>query len=118
MITTGINVTDHQINNGHKPFGADIFNYNTLRQDAMILRAVNHDMRKSMLELLSKNHKMTVTEIYVNLRLEQSVASQHLAILRNAGVLKTERDGKYIYYSVNQKQISKISRLTEELVSA
>ena len=43
---------------------------------------------------------MTVTDIYVKLRLEQSVASQHLAILRKAGVVQTERDGKFIFYSL------------------
>jgi DNA-binding transcriptional ArsR family regulator len=49
------------------------------------------------------------------LRLEQSVASQHLAILRRAGVVVTERQGKFIYYTVDKDRIAQISRLVEEL---
>ena len=80
-----------------------------------VLRAVNHKLRQSMIRLLEDNGKMTVTEIYVELRLEQSVASQHLAILRNAEVVQTERDGKFIYYSLNEDRISELADLVEEL---
>src|SRR6186713_242859 len=79
--------------------------YSALKKAAGVLRAVNHKLRQSMIKLLEENGKMTVTEIYVKLRLEQSVASQHLAILRQAGVVKTTRDGKFIYYSVNPSRI-------------
>jgi len=59
---------------------------------------------------------MTVTDIYIKLRLEQSVASQHLALLRRAGIVVTSRDGKFIYYSVDVSRLDEISRLLEELV--
>jgi DNA-binding transcriptional ArsR family regulator len=55
-----------------------------LKKAALILRAVNHKLRQQIMKLIHQNGKMTVTEIYVKLRLEQSVASQHLAILRKA----------------------------------
>jgi DNA-binding transcriptional ArsR family regulator len=69
-----------------------------VKKAALILRAINHKLRQQILFLLEEHKKMTVTEIYVLLRLEQSVASQHLAILRRAGIVKTIRDGKFIYY--------------------
>jgi DNA-binding transcriptional ArsR family regulator len=58
---------------------------------------------------------MTVTELYVKLRIEQSVASQHLAILRRADVLKTHRDGKFIYYSINTSRVDEIADLIKQL---
>ena len=58
---------------------------------------------------------ITVTEIYVKLRLEQSVASQHLAILRKAGFVKTKRDGKFIYYAPNLPRIRQINQLTQTI---
>lgn len=91
--------------------------YGELRKAVLVLRAVNHKLRQRIIELLEENEKMTVTEIYIKLRLEQSVASQHLAILRRAGVVNTERQGKYIYYSLNSERLSQISRLIEELAS-
>jgi len=91
--------------------------YVELRKAALVLRAVNHKLRQKMLDLLDENKRMTVTEIYVKLRLEQSVASQHLAILRSAGVVQTERDGKFIFYSVNRNRLGQISSLVEELAA-
>src|ERR1700748_1834794 len=85
----------------------DLYN---LKKAAMVLRAINHKLRQQILKLIDDNGKMTVTEIYVKLRLEQSVASQHLAILRKAGFVKTERDGKFIYYSVNQERLEELDK--------
>ncbi len=89
--------------------------YTELRRAVLVLRAVNHKLRQQIINLLEESDKMTVTEIYVKLRLEQSVASQHLAILRRAGVVITERQGKFIYYSLDKERLSQISRLVEEL---
>jgi DNA-binding transcriptional ArsR family regulator len=90
--------------------------YNILRKAVLVLRSVNHKLRQSMIKLLEENEEMTVTELYVKLRLEQSVASQHLAILRRAGVVATRREGKFIYYSLNKDRISEIAGMIDELV--
>lgn len=82
----------------------------------MVLRAINHKLRQQILKLIDESGRMTVTEIYVKLRLEQSVASQHLAILRKAGFVKTERDGKFIYYSVNTERLEELNKFVKELV--
>ncbi|NII24160.1 ArsR/SmtB family transcription factor [Paraflavitalea speifideaquila] len=88
-----------------------------LKKAAMILRALNHKLRQQILKLIDEQKRLTVTEIYVRLRLEQSVASQHLAILRRAGIVKTERDGKFIYYSVNSARVAHIMECVEDLNS-
>jgi len=53
----------------------------------------------------------------VKLRLEQSVASQHLAILRKAGVVLTERNGKFIFYSLDKGRLGHISTIVEDLAA-
>ena len=88
-----------------------------VKKAAMILRAVNHKLRQQILKLIDEHGRMTVTEIYVKLRLEQSVASQHLAILRKAGFVKTDRDGKFIYYSVNHERLEELNRFVDQLLS-
>lgn len=98
--------------NSDNPISLD---YELLRKAVLVLRAVNHKLRQSIITLLEEHKRLTVTEIYVKLRLEQSVASQHLAILRRAGVVITEREGKYIFYSLNHSRISEIAHLVEEL---
>ena len=91
--------------------------YAELRKAVLVLRAINHKLRQRMIDLLEENERMTVTDIYIKLRLEQSVASQHLAILRRAGVVSTDRNGKFIYYSLDKDRLSQISRLVEELAA-
>jgi len=92
-------------------------NYHNLKKAALVLRALNHKLRQQILNLIETEKKITVTEIYVRLRLEQSVASQHLAILRRAGIVTTQRDGKFIYYTVNYKRIEEINSVIQDLVS-
>ncbi|MEO6071027.1 MAG: metalloregulator ArsR/SmtB family transcription factor [Chitinophagaceae bacterium] len=87
-----------------------------LKKAALVLRAVNHKLRQQILKLINQKDKITVTEIYVKLRLEQSVASQHLAILRKAGFVTTARDGKFIYYSVNHPRLRDIHRFAQDLL--
>lgn len=88
-----------------------------VKKSSLILRALNHKLRQHILKLLEDQTKLTVTEIYVQLRLEQSVASQHLAILRRAGIVRTEREGKFIYYYLHHERISEIGRCILELLS-
>lgn len=87
-----------------------------LKKTAVILRALNHRLRQEIFKLLESRIKMTVTEIYVQLNLEQSVASQHLALLRRAGIVKTEREGKFVFYKLNHERIAQIARSIKELL--
>lgn len=91
--------------------------YAELRKAVLVLRAINHKLRQRIIDLLEENESMTVTDIYIKLRLEQSVASQHLAILRRAGVVRTERQGKFINYSIDKNRLAEISKLVEELAA-
>ncbi|MCO5229969.1 MAG: metalloregulator ArsR/SmtB family transcription factor [Chitinophagales bacterium] len=92
------------------------FDNNILRKAVQVVRAVNHDLRQQIVKLLDDSGRLTVTEIYVKLRLEQSVASQHLALLRRSGVVTTTRDGKFIYYSIDKDRLDEIFVLLKELV--
>ena len=73
--------------------------------------------KQQLIKLIDEEQKLTVTEIYVRLRLEQSVASQHLAILRKAGIVNTQRDGKFIHYVINHKRIEEINQFVNELIT-
>ncbi|MHB1922087.1 MAG: ArsR/SmtB family transcription factor [Chitinophagaceae bacterium] len=90
--------------------------YIAVKKAAMVLRSINHKLRQQMIKLLEDHKRMTVTEIYVKLRLEQSVASQHLAILRRAGIVITERDGKFIHYTINTQRIAELASFVDDLV--
>lgn len=86
------------------------------KKAALVLRAINHKLRQQILKLIDEHDKITVTDLYQKLSLEQSVASQHLAILRKAGFVKTSRTGKFIYYSVNASRVEEINRFVNDLL--
>lgn len=92
--------------------------YVAVKSAAMTLRAINHKLRQQIIKLLEENKRMNVTDIYVKLRLEQSVASQHLAILRRADIVITERDGKFIHYALNHARIAAVAHFVKELVNS
>jgi DNA-binding transcriptional ArsR family regulator len=88
----------------------------TLKKADITIRALNHKLRLQIIRLLQDKGEMTVTEIYSKLKLEQSVASQHLAILRRAGIVNTRRDGKFIFYTLDASRIEEIYSISKTLV--
>ena len=88
-----------------------------VKKASLILRSVNHKLRQQIIQLINETGQMTVTEIYVKLRLEQSVASQHLAILRRSNIVKTTREGKFIWYSVNHDRLQEVNDFVTQLLA-
>lgn len=79
-----------------------------LDKAAKIMRALAHPLRLNIIDFIDKNKVINVNKIYNTLNLEQSITSQHLKILRNAGLVNTRRDGKFIYYSLDYDTIDKV----------
>jgi DNA-binding transcriptional ArsR family regulator len=97
---------------GNEPVAID---HHSIKKSILVLKAVHHKLRLQIMKLLDENQQLTVTDIFVRLRIEQSVASQQLAILRRAKVVVTERQGKFIFYKLNAERINEINRLAAEL---
>ena len=80
---------------------------------AEMLKAIAHPMRITIVSFLDGNQKLTVTEIYEKLGIEQSATSHHLGILKSKGVLASTRDGKNTYYFLKHEGLSGILRCIE-----
>ena len=52
--------------------------------------------------------KYDTSQIYKDLKLEQSVTSSQLGYLRKADLLNTHREGKKVYYSINRDNLSSL----------
>ncbi len=68
-------------------------------QKAKILKALAHPIRVSIFELLAEEEK-TVGEIVERLGIKEANTSRHLAILRDAGLVGTRKEGLNVYYSI------------------
>ena len=89
-------------------------NKQQLRQAIMTMKAIDHRLRSRILISLDNKPK-SVTELYVELRIDQSVASQHLGILRELSIVNTERMGKHIIYTVNESKIATIHEILKKV---
>ncbi|HKK79662.1 MAG TPA: metalloregulator ArsR/SmtB family transcription factor [Phaeodactylibacter sp.] len=71
---------------------------NRFERQTEILRSIAHPIRLAMIELLQRGRRLSVSEIHSALKIEQATASHHLKILRQVGIVKVEREGRYSYY--------------------
>ena len=70
-----------------------------LEQAANCLRTLAHPVRLRLVEHLLHG-RYTVGELADICKVRQNVASEHLRLMEHCGLLKRERDGRNIYYSV------------------
>jgi DNA-binding transcriptional ArsR family regulator len=77
-----------------------------LHKASVMLKAMAHPARIGIVSLLEDGKKHSVTEIHSKLGIGQSVASHHLVILRDRGVLASCREGKNIYYYLRHASLS------------
>lgn len=87
-----------------------------LKKAALVLRALNHPLRQKILNTLHQKKSVNVTDLYKTLKLEQSVASQHLGILRKAGFVVPSREGRVIHYSVNYPRVNELNNLISDIL--
>ncbi|MFZ4375899.1 MAG: ArsR/SmtB family transcription factor [Saprospiraceae bacterium] len=71
------------------------------------MRALAHPLRIKILSFIDQNDEINVNKIYNTLDLEQSITSQHLSVLRNADVVQTNREGKFVQYSIDYRKVDR-----------
>jgi len=77
------------------------FNHEKLQYSTVLMKALAHPLRLKILEFIDNKGVINVNKIYNTLKIEQSVTSQHLKLLRLAGVVDAVKDGKYVHYTIN-----------------
>ncbi|WP_281885882.1 helix-turn-helix transcriptional regulator [Paenibacillus sp. YYML68] len=87
-----------------------------------IFKALSNESRLQILNWLKEPEKhftphegvdmrktgVCVSQVTEKLNMTQSTASQYLTILLRAGLIKTERNGKYTYYKRDEEKIREI----------
>jgi DNA-binding transcriptional ArsR family regulator len=79
-----------------------------VQQAANMLKCIGHPIRLQIIDLLDKNGEQNVTTIYATLGIEQAIASQHLNLMRDKGVLASRRDGANVYYRIDDPRVTRV----------
>ncbi|MHC1605739.1 MAG: ArsR/SmtB family transcription factor [Candidatus Methanofastidiosia archaeon] len=74
------------------------------REIARIFKAMDDENRIKILEFLRKGERC-VCEIFPHIGTSQSNVSQHLRVLREAGLIDYRKDGKKTFYHVKKKEL-------------
>lgn len=70
-------------------------------QITTLFDALSDTTRRQILSLLIRQQECCVCTLYETLNLSQPKISRHLAVLREAGLVQTRRDGLWVHYSLN-----------------
>lgn len=77
-----------------------------MKDTAELFKLLSVDKRIEIIEHLKKG-TMSVNALAEVLGITQSAVSQHLRVLKTAGLVKDERKGYWIYYSLNREALEK-----------
>ena len=86
------------------------FNNEKLQYSTILMKALAHPLRLRILEYIDSQGVINVNKIYNTLQIEQSVTSQHLRLLKLAGVVISRKDGKYVHYNINYPILQKAEK--------
>ncbi len=81
-----------------------------------VLKAISDETRMNILTLLLK-HNYCVRALANELELTEATISQHLKVLREAGLLEGERRGYFMHYLVNRSVLLKLAKEIEALAA-
>jgi ArsR family transcriptional regulator, virulence genes transcriptional regulator len=87
-----------------------------LEAASLILKAVAHPIRLSILQLLEKEERMSVNDICERIGTEQSLTSHHLSNMKLKGILGSKREGQRVYYYLKLPGLNNLLNYLETCV--
>lgn len=82
---------------------------------AEIFKVLSVDTRVNIIELLKANGALGVKDISAKLGLTPPAISQHLKILKQAGMVRSERKGYWIPYTINVEAMENCRKVLDEV---
>ena len=83
---------------------------------AELFRTLGHPVRVQILELLQAGAR-PVRELLVETAIEQSNLSQHLAVLRRAGIVVSSREGSSVVYSLGTPDVADLMQAARRFLT-
>ena len=85
-----------------------------IEQASRSLKAMSHPLRLKILCVLG-DQEVSVQDIVENVGTSQSNISQHLAILRDKGILKSRKDANRVFYKVGDERTLKLIEMMQHV---
>lgn len=85
----------------------ELFQTKKLEEIKNFISIIQQGERQDILSTLIEKGTITASEVHCSLRIEQSTCSVHLKQLKKYGLVTDKRDGRAVYYSVNEDNLKK-----------
>ncbi len=85
---------------------------------AGIIKALAHPSRLMIVDELTEHGQRCVCELTELVGTDLSTVSRHLSVLRNAGIVESEKRGTTVYYRLRVKCIRKFFECVESVLRA
>src|SRR5687768_6233182 len=86
-----------------------VYDREKLKKATKVLNVINKRWAKQVIDLLNEKGPTCVGDITHRIRKDQSWTSQRLAKMEKVGLVSSEREGKYVYYSLNADRLVSIT---------
>ena len=83
---------------------------------AELCKTLSNPKRLEILDILKDRGEISVNHLSELLEIPKANTSQHLAVLRQAGVVNTRKDGINVYYSLRSQKITEACLLTRDIL--
>jgi DNA-binding transcriptional ArsR family regulator len=71
-----------------------------------VLKTLSDPTRRAVFERIARRGEVTAGSLVKGARVSQPAVSQHLRVLRDAGLVAERRDGRFVRYRVEPKGLS------------
>jgi ArsR family transcriptional regulator, arsenate/arsenite/antimonite-responsive transcriptional repressor len=72
-----------------------------------LLKLMSEPNRLKIFALLATGERC-VCELEASMQLPQNLVSHHLGVLRDAGLIRARREGRWVHYSVNKENLGEV----------
>ncbi len=83
---------------------------------AELCKTLSNPKRLEILDILRERDEISVNDLAELLEIPKANTSQHLAVLRQAHVVETRKDGINVYYSLRSDKISEACAITRQIL--
>ncbi|MFT5078662.1 ArsR/SmtB family transcription factor [Patiriisocius sp. Uisw_047] len=90
----------------------------SVNQLADLAKVLSHPARISILNYIGDCDGCLCKDISETIKLSQPTTSQHLQVIKKAGLLKSKFEGKSQYYRINADKLGKLKSLFQEFFEA
>ncbi len=84
-----------------------------LNEAAECLRTLAHPHRLKIVQLLLTDQKFTVNELAEQCGISQPQTSDHLRLMQRCGFLKSEKEGRTVFYQIAEPHLANIMSCVE-----